>query len=138
MWSCPSTAATSLSRVTGLFNITLHVSCLSPQIAISLGTLGLSMRNGILRPEHSYIFEKIQTDTKEMAIHSSILAWRIPWTEEPGRLQSMGLQKSWTQLSLSMHTHTDFIIRLSPCLALCVSSELLIFCLLILFALCVS
>ena len=27
---------------------------------------------------------------KEMAIHSSILAWRIPWTEEPGRLQSMG------------------------------------------------
>ena len=31
---------------------------------------------------------------KEMATHSSILAWRIPWTEEPGRLQSMGLQES--------------------------------------------
>ena len=30
---------------------------------------------------------------KEMATHSSILAWRISWTEEPGRLQSMGLQK---------------------------------------------
>ena len=30
---------------------------------------------------------------KEMAIHSSILAWRIPWTEEPGRPQSMGLQE---------------------------------------------
>ena len=29
---------------------------------------------------------------KEMAIHSSILAWRIPWTEEPGGLQSMGLE----------------------------------------------
>ena len=29
---------------------------------------------------------------KEMAIHSSVLAWRIPWTEEPGRLQSMGPQ----------------------------------------------
>ena len=28
-----------------------------------------------------------------MAIHSSILAWRIPWTEEPGRLQFMGLQR---------------------------------------------
>ena len=28
-----------------------------------------------------------------MATHSSILAWRIPWTEEPGRLQSMGLHK---------------------------------------------
>ena len=29
---------------------------------------------------------------KEMAIHSSILAWEIPWTEKPGKLQSMGLQ----------------------------------------------
>ena len=28
-----------------------------------------------------------------MATHSSILAWRVPWTEEPGRLQSMGLQR---------------------------------------------
>ena len=34
---------------------------------------------------------------KGMAIHSSILAWRIPWTEEPGGLQSTGLQ-SWTRL----------------------------------------
>ena len=30
---------------------------------------------------------------KEMATHSSMLAWRIPWTEEPGRLQSMGSQE---------------------------------------------
>ena len=30
---------------------------------------------------------------KGMATHSSILAWRIPWTEEPGRLQSMALQR---------------------------------------------
>ena len=30
---------------------------------------------------------------KEMAAHSSILTWRIPWTEEPGRLQSMGSQE---------------------------------------------
>ena len=30
---------------------------------------------------------------KAMAIHSSILAWRIPWMEEPGRLQSMGSQR---------------------------------------------
>ena len=33
---------------------------------------------------------------KGMATHSGILARRIPWTEEPGRLQSMGLQKGWT------------------------------------------
>ena len=30
---------------------------------------------------------------KEMAPHSSTLAWKIPWTEEPGRLQSLGLQR---------------------------------------------
>ena len=30
---------------------------------------------------------------KEMAIHSSTIAWKIPWTEEPGRLQSMGTRK---------------------------------------------
>ena len=30
---------------------------------------------------------------KEMATHSSVLAWKIPWMEEPGRLQSMGLQR---------------------------------------------
>ena len=31
---------------------------------------------------------------EKMATHSSILTWEIPWTEEPGRLQSMGLQNS--------------------------------------------
>ena len=31
---------------------------------------------------------------KEMAMHSSILAWKIPWTEEPGSLQSKGLQRA--------------------------------------------
>ena len=39
---------------------------------------------------------------KGMATHSSILAWRVPWTEEPGRLQSMGLQRvgyDWVTLT---------------------------------------
>ena len=35
---------------------------------------------------------------KEMATHSSILAWKIPWSEESDRLQSMGLPKSWIRL----------------------------------------
>ena len=39
-----------------------------------------------------------------MAIHSSILVWEIPWTEEPGGLQSMGLQK--TQARLNHQTTT--------------------------------
>ena len=38
---------------------------------------------------------------KEMATHSSILAWKIPWTEEPGGLQSMGSQSDTTE-----HAHT--------------------------------
>ena len=42
---------------------------------------------------------------KEMATHSSTIAWKIPWTEEPDRLQSMGSQRVWydwaTSLSLS-------------------------------------
>ena len=49
---------------------------------------------------------------KGMAIHSSILAWRIPWTEKPGRWQSMGLQRvghNWSDLA---HT-SDFIVTRS-------------------------
>ena len=41
---------------------------------------------------------------KEMATHSSILAWRIPWTEELGGLQSMGVTKSQKRLS-DFHFH---------------------------------
>ena len=40
---------------------------------------------------------------KEMATHSSILAWRIPWTEEPGGLQSMGSQESDTTEQLNYY-----------------------------------
>ena len=42
---------------------------------------------------------------KEKAAHSSILAWRIPWTEEPGRLQSMGSQRvryDWAHTNISL------------------------------------
>ena len=41
---------------------------------------------------------------KEMAAHMSILAWKIPWTEESGRLQPLGLQ---SQTRLSTRTHTQ-------------------------------
>ena len=45
---------------------------------------------------------------ESMATHSSILAWKFPWTEEPGRLQSMRLTNGWTQLKwLSIHAHRD-------------------------------
>ena len=42
---------------------------------------------------------------EEMATHSSVLAWEIPWTEEPGGLQSMGSQ-SQTRLSMRAHALT--------------------------------
>ena len=42
---------------------------------------------------------------KEMATHSSILAWRIPWTEELGGLQSTGCKKSDTTERLHFHFH---------------------------------
>ena len=41
---------------------------------------------------------------EEMATHSSILAWRIPWIEEPGRFQPLGLQKLEHDLATE-HTH---------------------------------
>jgi len=41
----------------------------------------------------SHIKAYIATSEKAMATHSSTLAWEIPWTEEPGRLQSMGLPR---------------------------------------------
>ena len=46
---------------------------------------------------------------KEMATHSSVLAWRIPWTEKPGWLQSMGLHRvghDWSDLAAAAATHT--------------------------------
>ena len=49
----------------------------------------------------------VQEDSleKEMATHSSILAWKMPWTEESGGLQSMGSQRAGHNLATE-HTHT--------------------------------
>ena len=49
---------------------------------------------------------------KEMATHSSILAWKIPWTEEPGRLQSMGLQRVGHDWATSLSLSFFIVIRL--------------------------
>ena len=46
---------------------------------------------------------------EEMATHSSILAWRIPWTEEPVRLQFIGLQRIGHDL-VNEHTHISYHI----------------------------
>jgi len=50
-----------------------------------------------------------------MATHSSILAWRIPWTEEPGGLQSIGLQSQTREKQLSTHARMHCMrVRSSP------------------------
>ena len=48
---------------------------------------------------------------KEMATHSGTLAWRIPWTEDPGRLQSTGLQRSGTTEHFHFHFHFHFLSK---------------------------
>ena len=54
-------------------------------------------KNLLLREEtqETWVRSQSQEDPLEdkMTTHSSILAWRMPWTEEPGRLQSMGSQR---------------------------------------------
>ena len=61
--------------------------------------ISLRIFHSLLQSSTLFILEE------EMAIHSSILAWKIPWTEEPGGLRSMGLQRR-TQLSGWASTHT--------------------------------
>ena len=50
-----------------------------------------------------------------MATHSSILAWRIPWTEEPGRLSSMGSRRVGHNWSSLAHSHTYIPLETSFC-----------------------
>ena len=52
---------------------------------------------------------------REMAPYSSILAWKIPWTEEPGRLSSLGSQRAtWASLGIQMSDFTFLENRGSP------------------------
>ena len=57
--------------------------------------LRVSMVKNLPAMQQTWVWPQDQEDPleKEMETHSSILAWRIPWTEKPGRLQSMGLQR---------------------------------------------
>ena len=55
---------------------------------------------------------------KEMAIHSSTIAWKIPWTEEPGRLQSMGSQRvghDWAIFTRSQSKFVQFLLYYLVC-----------------------
>ena len=66
-----------------------------------VGFPGGSMVKNLPAKQKTWVWSLGQEDPmeKEMATHSSILTWEIPWTEERGRLQPMELQKSRTWLS---------------------------------------
>ena len=71
--------------------ISHHAVCLPVYLPVYLLPLCLLEQN---RQEgRQFVFWVSQLLEKEMATHSSILSWRIPWTEEPGELQSMGSQR---------------------------------------------
>ena len=71
----------------------LHFLC--SVFAIRLGFPGGSVVKNLPAMQETQVQSLGQEDPleKEMATHSRILAWRIPWTEEPGGLQSMGSQR---------------------------------------------
>ena len=80
---------------------------------VTLSSLSLSGLLWWLSPpavQETQVRSLVQEDPleKEVATHYSILAWEIPWTEEPGGLQSMRLQDTTEQLD---HTTTSFIIQ---------------------------
>ena len=71
--------------------LTSKLSCRASLIAKSVKNLPAMQETCV-----QSLGQKDPTLEKEMATHSNILAWRILWTEEPARLQSMGLQESDT------------------------------------------
>ena len=84
------------------------------QIAVKINSGGLTVRmfyagrwgkvcKGLMNMESQLSGVHRGKSEKAMAPHSSTLAWKIPWTEEPGRLQSMGLLESDTTERLHFH-----------------------------------
>ena len=65
------------------------------KIEVYVGFPGGSVVKNLLAQQETWVQSLGWEDLlkKEMATHSSILAWQIPWTEEPGRLQSMRVQR---------------------------------------------
>ena len=79
----------------------LFISKIKGDFTFSKASLVAQMVKHLSARQETWVWSLCWEDPlkKEMATHSSTLAWKIPWTEEPGRLQSMGLQKSQTWLN---------------------------------------
>ena len=64
---------------------------------------------------------------KEMATHSSILAWKIPWTEDPGRLQSTGSQRVGHDCHSQSCWGFSFALGVKPCFSLYSAYQTMVF-----------
>ena len=79
-----------------LYLLTLNINICDTQLQVFIASLRAQSVKTLPAMQEIQVQFLGQEDPmeKEMATHSRILAWRIPWTEEPGRLQSMGSQES--------------------------------------------
>ena len=73
----------------------IYKAYVSVSIYVQMGFLAAQMVKNLPATQVTWVQFLGQEDTLEkgMATHSSIIAWRIPWTEEPGQLQSTGSQR---------------------------------------------
>ena len=83
-------------------------------------------------PPETWVWSLGQEDSlqKEMATHSNILAWKIPWTEELGRLQYMGLQRvrhDWARGIMNIYTYLDVYFHIYIYLYICTFIYILYF-----------
>ena len=82
------------------------------KITLATCSLWASLRAQLVRNppamQETWVWSLGQEDPleKEMATHSSTLAWKSPWTEKPGKLQSMGLQRVRHDWKISLHMDT--------------------------------
>ena len=79
--------------------------------SIQMGFTGGTVVKNLLKMQETLVLSLDWEDPleKEMATHPSILPWEIPWTEEPGRLQSLGCKESNTTEPLNTLAHTIWV-----------------------------
>ena len=94
-WRSPWTEEPSSLQSTGSQRVEQDLATTTNHHYILVASLVAQMVKHLPAMQETWVRSLAQEDAleKEMATHSSILAWKIPWTEAPGRLQSMGLQK---------------------------------------------
>ena len=87
-----------------------HVTSYKPKLVglQSWASLVAQMVKNLPAMQETWVWSLDWEDPMEegLATHSSILAWRIPWTEEPGGLQSVGWQRAGHNWVTNTHTHT--------------------------------